>query len=223
MTTTLAFDIYGTLIDTQGIATALTTHVGEQAPLFAQLWREKQLEYTFRRGLMGVYEDFGICTRQALDYTCDRLQIPMAPKTQDALMDQYRSLSAFDDVSAGLNQLRQAGYPMFAFSNGLARDVQNLLEHAGIYDYFQGVVSVDEVKSFKPDPAVYAHFLRSANSEPTDTWLISSNPFDVIGALSAGWRAAWVRRDERAVFDPWNVKPTMVVKTIGELSAVVEN
>jgi 2-haloacid dehalogenase len=221
MTATLAFDIYGTLIDTQGIATALKTHMGEQALVFAQLWREKQLEYTFRRGLMGVYRDFSICTRQALDYTCDRLQTAMSPKTRDALMTQYRTLPVFDDVVAGLEQLAQAKYPMFAFSNGLAKDIQHLLEHAGISDYFQGVISVDEVKSFKPDPAVYAHFLSQANSQPIDTWLISSNPFDIIGALSAGWRAAWVKRDKQAVFDPWNLAPTAVVENINGLRAAL--
>lgn len=223
MPTTLAFDIYGTLIDTQGIATALSAHVGEQAPLFAQRWREKQLEYTFRRGLMGVYADFGLCTRQALDYTCDRLQVAISPQNRDALMSRYRSLPAFDDVSAGLEQLRQIGCPMFAFSNGLARDVQYLLEQAGISDYFKGVVSVDDVKSFKPDPAVYGYFLKRARSEPASTWLISSNPFDVIGALSVGWQAAWVKRDGRVIFDPWDIQPTAVVETVSDLSAVVTN
>src|SRR5208283_1694001 len=99
------------------------------------------------------------------------------------------------------------------FSNGRAEAVDSLLTQAGLRDFFLDVVSVDEVKSFKPDPGVYAHFLRRAGAPGADAWLISSNPFDVIGALSAGMRAAWVRRTPDALFDPWDLEPTLTVES----------
>lgn len=222
MATTLAFDIYGTLINPYGIAAALNAHMEEtQALAFAELWRNKQLEYSFRRGLMGSYENFSVCTQQALDYTCASCRVDLSTTVRAALLDEYRRLPAFDDVPMGLAQLSARDHRLFAFSNGLASDVQQLLQHAAIDGYFQGVISVDGIKSFKPDPVVYQHFLQQTGAQAATTWLISSNPFDVIGALASGWRAVWVQRDVQAPFDPWSWTPTAVVKQITELTKVV--
>ena len=117
--------------------------------------------------------------------------------------------------------LKGAGIRMFAFSNGRAEDVRGLLVNAGIEEHFEGVVSVDDVRSFKPDPAVYALFLRQAGAEVSESWLVSGNPFDVIGAMSVGMRAAWVKRSAKAVFDPWEIQPTVTVANMGELSEVL--
>ena len=87
--------------------------------------------------------------------------------------------------------------------------------------YFSGVVSTDEMKSYKPNPGVYSHFLRRAGALGVDAWLVSSNPFDVIGAVSAGMRAAWVRRSPEAVFDPWGIEPTITVNSLLNLSEQV--
>jgi 2-haloacid dehalogenase len=223
MNTTLAFDIYGTLIDTHGIVTVLQQHVGDQALHFSQIWRDKQLEYSFRRGLMHDYQDFSVCTRQALDYTCQLLQVEIPTQDRQVLMDNYRLLPAFGDVSKGLERLHAAGYKMLAFSNGLGADVRQLLEHAGLMVHLDGIISVDEVNSFKPDPAVYTHFLEQTHTQSDDIWLISSNPFDVIGAHAVGWRTVWVRRDTKSVFDPWGVEPNAVVGHLGEIIDIVSN
>jgi 2-haloacid dehalogenase len=111
---------------------------------------------------------------------------------------------------------------MFAFSNGSAEAVEMLLRHAGIRDYFLGVVSVDEMKSFKPNPGVYSHFLRRAETTGADAWLISSNPFDVIGAISAGMRAVWVKRSPEALFDPWGIEPTSTVNSLLNLAEQID-
>ena len=83
------------------------------------------------------------------------------------------------------------------------------------------MVSCDEVKSFKPNPGVYAHFLRRAATPGASAWLVSSNPFDVIGAMSAGMRAAWVRRSPQAVFDPWGIAPSVTVAELTTLAAAI--
>lgn len=218
MTGTLAFDVYGTLIDTHGVVTALREQVGEEAPRFSQRWREKQLEYSFRRGLMGAYDDFAVCTRQALDYTCQALNMPLSESVRAALMASYRTLPAFDDVATGLAAVRQAGHRTFAFSNGSADAVNQLLSHAGLDSQMDGTVSVEGVRSFKPNPAVYRHFVSETQSELASTWLISSNPFDVIGAQHAGWKTIWLQRDPAAVFDPWNIEPTCTVTTLAAVA-----
>lgn len=213
----LAFDVYGTLIDTHGVVTALSSMVGEQAQAFSQTWRDKQLEYSFRRGLQKDYQNFAVCTRDALEYTCLFYQLELSAAQKDELLAVYRVLPAFDDVTDALEKLKQAGAKMYAFSNGAADAVEGLLQHAGIRDYFDGVVSVDDLQTFKPNPAVYQHFLTQSGASAENAWLVSSNPFDVIGAVNIGMQAAWVQRSAAAIFDPWGVKPTETVSGLHEL------
>jgi 2-haloacid dehalogenase len=222
MAVTLAFDVYGTLINTHGVMVALEKHLGGTAAEFSRTWREKQLEYSFRRGLMQNYETFAVCTRQALDYTGAYYNVSLTDQDREELMGAYKVLPAFDDVAEGLSRARKSGFRMFAFSNGSAEAVEMLLTHAGIRGYFLGVVSVDEMKSFKPNPGVYSHFLRRAGAAGGDAWLISGNPFDVIGAISAGMSAAWVKRTPEALFDPWGIEPTLTVTSLLTLSGEIE-
>jgi 2-haloacid dehalogenase len=154
MAVTLAFDVYGTLIDTHGVVAKLEEIVGDRARDFSSTWRDKQLEYSFRRGLMQNYENFAVCTRDALDYTCSRYAVEMTPGQKQALLDSYRELPAFDDVDDALGDLAARDCRLYAFSNGSADAVETLLSAAGIRDRFLGVVSCDDVRSFKPNPAV---------------------------------------------------------------------
>lgn len=217
MATTLAFDVYGTLINTHGVLATLEELVGNKAKDFSNTWREKQLEYSFRKGLMQNYETFAVCTSQALDYTCACYGADLSDEQKKELMETYRVLPAFDDVEEGLTRLKTAGFRLFAFSNGAADALEVLLNNAGVRHLFLGVVSVDDIKSFKPNPAVYGHFLRRSESTGGSAWLISSNPFDVIGAISAGMKSAWVQRSPEAVFDPWGIEPTITVSSLTEL------
>jgi 2-haloacid dehalogenase len=217
MPATLAFDVYGTLIDTHGLVSRLEGLIGPAARAFSQAWRDKQLEYAFRRGLMQNYENFAVCTRQALDYTCASQRVALTDEQKRELLASYRTLPAFADVGEGLSCLQAAGFRLYAFSNGSEDAVETLLDSAGIRGHFLGVVSVDDLRSYKPNPGVYSHFLRRCGAAGNEAWLISSNSFDVIGAVSAGMRAAWVQRSKDAVFDPWGIEPTLTVTSIGDL------
>jgi len=217
MSVALAFDIYGTLIDPHGVVDELSKHVGDRAQEFSNIWRDKQLEYTWRRALMQRYQNFPVCTRQALDYTDTLLHTGLDESAKAALMQVYRVLPAYDDVPASLQALADAGFRLFGFSNGVEEAIIGLLEHAGIDQYFEGVVSVDALQTFKPDPQVYHHFIEVADTAPENCWLVSSNGFDVIGAVSAGMKAAWLRRSQSVVFDPWGVEPTLVMHSLDEL------
>ncbi len=212
-----AFDVYGTLIDTNGVSVLLEELIGSKSDLFMDTWRSKQLEYTFRRGLMKTYVDFNVCTHQALDYTCEKLGLDLSDDKKRDLLKVYDRLPAFPDVESGLASLRKRGYRLFAFSNGKEESVKNLLNTAKIFQYFDAVVSVDSIQTFKPDPAVYAYLLGQTKAQPSDLWLVSSNPFDVIGAISFGLPAAWVKRSPQAVYDPWGIKPSLTIKSLSEL------
>ena len=221
MTSTFAFDVYGTLIDPFDVSTKLNDYVGDKASQFAQTWRDKQIEYLFRRALMRDYKDFPTCTRQALEFANQHLQTELPDAAKDTLMEKYRVLPAYPGVPGGLKQLKAAGCRMYAFSNGQPEDLEHLLMHAGLTEHLDGIISVHTVRSYKPDPAVYQHFLDSTNARAHDTWLVSGNPFDVIGAQSAGWNTAWLKRNPATVFDPWGIEPTVTICDIGELAEVV--
>ncbi len=221
MTIAIAFDIYGTLINPHGVVDELTRHLDDRAQAFSNVWRDKQLEYSFRRGLMRRYANFPICTRQALDYTDSLLQTGLDDSVKESLMQLYRKLPAFDDVQASLQALSDRGLRLFGFSNGTADAVSGLLQHAQIDEFFEGVVSVDEIQTFKPDPDVYRHFAKVTATDMDRCWLVSSNAFDVIGAVSVGMKAAWLQRSDSVVFDPWGIAPTCIIHRPDELQEVI--
>ncbi|MDB4292753.1 haloacid dehalogenase type II [Maribacter sp.] len=221
MKKTLAFDVYGTLIDTSGVFKTLEPIIGPEALSFMEVWRNKQLEYSFRRGLMHAYVDFAVVTKEALEYCCLRFNKKLPKNQIQALMGSYKVLPAFDDVGAALYDLPQENYAKYAFSNGSADAVAGLLKNAKLLDLFEGVVSVERTKMFKPNPLVYRHFNDSTHSEKGNSWLISGNPFDVMGAISYGMKAVWVKRSADAVFDPWGIEPTAVISGLEELSGVL--
>lgn len=214
METVLAFDVYGTLIDTHGVVRRLGEYIGDSAAEFSSVWRSKQLEYSFRRGLMRTYETFDVCTRQALDYCCAHLGEDLTEDQKVVLLSEYRRLPAFDDVRGAISDLRGDGYVILAFSNGTLGAIEELLGAAQVRDLFDGVVSADDVRSFKPNPDVYDYLVSEAGVSPGQAWLISSNPFDVIGAVSVGLNSVWVRRAQASTFDPWGIEPTVTVSSL---------
>lgn len=218
MAITIAFDVYGTLIDTGGVKVALQKVVGDKAAAFSSTWRSKQLEYAFRRGLMQRYQDFAVCTREALDYSCLFYQENLSDAQKQTLLDTYSQLPAFADVEAGLTRLKAEGHQLFAFSNGSKQAVEALLSNADIRSFFAGIVSTDGIKSFKPNPEVYRYFLQKAGVTDNQAWLVSSNCFDVIGAVSAGMNAAWLQRQPTEIFDPWDIEPTISINSLVELA-----
>ncbi|MCX6177992.1 MAG: haloacid dehalogenase type II [Chlorobiales bacterium] len=214
---TIAFDIYGTLINTHGLIDMLQKHVGLNAWAFSHLWRQKQLEYSFRRGLMKQYRDFGICTAQALEYASLSFGISLTQKETRTLLNAYQTLPIFEDVVESLERAKNAGFKLYAFSNGKASDITKLLDQANISRFFIDLISVDDVQSFKPDPIVYHHFLDKSTANANNSWMVSANPFDVIGAVAAGMRSAWVQRSPDIPMDPWEFKPTLTIHNLNDL------
>lgn len=213
----LGFDVYGTLVDPLALAEPLAALVGEQAVPFAALWRTKQLEFSFRRGLMRRYVDFDVCTRQALLYTQQALRCTLPESDQARLLDAYLRLPVFSEVVETLSTLKQQGHRLVAFSNGVETSIRALLANAGVLPHLEDVVSVDDLRTFKPDPAVYAYLAQRTGRAAGDTWLVSSNAWDVIGAKAAGLRAVWVKRQSDAVFDPWDIGPDIIISQLSEL------
>ncbi|MCH4816047.1 MAG: haloacid dehalogenase type II [Saccharolobus sp.] len=185
----LAFDLYGTILDLSGIS---------------QEMRRKQLEYTWLLTIMGRYVDFDEVTKMAIRYTIGE------GKMEDEL-NKWRSLRAHPDV-VYLKDISTIA-DIYILSNGTTRSIEELLRLNGMLNYFKGIFSAEKVKEYKPSPKVYRYFLEAIKGE---AYLVSSNPFDVIGAKNAGMKAIYVNRRNLQV-DPLGYEPDVVVKDFKEL------
>ncbi len=219
---TLAFDVYGTLINTYGMVDLLQRYIGEEKAMpFATLWRDKQLEYSFRRSMMNRYEPFYTCTSNALDYCIEAFGVSITRDQHFSLIKRYQSLPVYKDVIACLSSISErSDLNIYAFTNGPLEEVERLFEDDGINQYFKDIISVDEIKQYKPDPSVYQHFLDRTKATAGDSWLISGNAFDVIGASTFGMNSIWVRRTEQQRMDPWGGRPTHTIQSLSELEAL---
>ncbi|WP_027921793.1 haloacid dehalogenase type II [Pseudomonas sp. URMO17WK12:I12] len=223
MTPTIAFDVYGTLIDTRSVEKVLRLLVGQKSVAVSELWRQKQLEYSFRRGLMQEYRDFSVCTRDALLFACESNGVKLSILEQEQAMHAYTELNAFEDVKDGLADLLMSKLRLFAFSNGSRTAIDALLRHATLRESFVDVLSVEAVRSFKPDPIVYEYLVKQCEVPARDVWLVSSNPFDVIGAANYGLRTVWLNRDPTVIFDPWGVEPDLVVRGLDDIASKIQS
>jgi len=151
----LAFDMYGTLVNPIRIWTQLEQYIPDGAHHIAEVWRQKQLEYSFRMSVMEQYEDFAWITRKALDYALMAAGKQLSETQKLVLMAQYNDLDRFPDVLLGLEQLHLRGFTMVVFSNGSPAMLNAIMQAAQLNSYFQGFVSVDEIRIYKPSPRAY--------------------------------------------------------------------
>jgi len=214
----LAFDVYGTLVDPIGIAAELERHAGDAARRIAETWRQKQLEYTFRLSVMERYEDFEWVTHRSLHHALAVAGLELSAGAVDELMASYDRLERFADVAEGLDRLHAAGHTLAILSNGTPRMLERVSLNAGLRPPIEDIVSVDEVRVYKPSPRVYLHAAERLRRPVETVRLVSANPFDVIGAEAAGMRGAWIDRSGNGLFDTLAEPPRMVVRTLVELA-----
>jgi 2-haloacid dehalogenase len=211
------FDAYGTLFDVHAAIARHRVAAGSAADRFSDLWRVKQLEYTWTNTLAGRYGDFWTLTQQALDYCFDRF--PSVDRgLRDALLDAYLRLDAFPDARPLLRELKARGVRTGILSNGAPAMLASAVKAAGIEAELDAVLSVDAVKMFKPRPEVYALATEAFSCLPGDVMFVSSNRWDVMGAAAFGFRAVWVNRtglpDEYS-----DCPPAATVKSLTEVLA----
>lgn len=221
MPSALCFDMYGTLFDTQSVASAVRRRLDAPDPVVAdlvQLWRRKQLEYSYQVALMDAYEPFWAVTGHALEYALDFYGIDRELVDTTGILTAYESLSPYDDAVAALDALSDDPIRLSILSNGNPEMLQTLATNAGLSDRFDAIISADEVSTFKPAPAVYENAADRLNEPIGDCWLISSNAWDVAGASHAGMGVAWVNRAN----EPAERIGGKATETIKSLSALPE-
>ena len=209
------FDAYGTLFDVHSVIDAGRAITSDPAALSA-LWRQKQLEYTWLRALMGRYEDFWAVTEAALRHSVRRLGLRADDGQLARLMEAYLSLPCFAEVPAALERL--AGRPRAILSNGSPRMLAAAVTASGLERHLQHVLSVDAVKTYKPSPAVYALAPRALGIPAAELLFVSSNAWDVAGAKSFGYQVAWCNRTG-APAEELGAAPDLVITRLDELPA----
>lgn len=209
------FDAYGTLFDVHAVVEAGREVTADPAALSAT-WRQKQLEYTWLRALMGRYEDFWAVTEAALRYAIRRLGLHATEAQFRRLMDAYLSLACFPEVPAALARL--AGRPRAILSNGSPRMLQAVVAASGLEGALEHVLSVDAVRTYKPSPLVYALAPRTIGVSAGELLFVSSNAWDVAGAKAFGYQVAWCNR-QGAPAEELGVAADLVVTTLADLSA----
>ena len=186
------FDAYGTLFDVHSAVARLRPRVGEQADALSQLWRAKQLEYTWLRALMGRHADFWQVTADALDCALARTGVDAA--VRDPLMQAYLALDCYPEVPTMLRRLRDGGLRTAILSNGAPRMLETGARSAGIDGLLDAILSVEEVGIYKPHPKVYQLAVDRLALRPDQIAFLSSNAWDISGAATFGLRAVWVNR-----------------------------
>ncbi len=207
------FDAYGTLFDVHSVVEAGRALTRDPQAL-SLLWRQKQLEYTWLRTLMGRYEDFWAVTEAALRFALGRLGIVAGDEAVARLMEAYLSLATFPDVAGALAGL--AGTPLGILSNGSPHMLDAAVGSSGLAGTFRHVLSVDAVRAYKPSPTVYELGPRAFGVPAGDILFVSSNAWDVAGAKAFGYRTCWCNR-LAAPMDQLGVSPDFEVRTLDEI------
>lgn len=187
------FDAYGTLFDVGSAVARLRDSVGDEADRLSALWRQKQLEYTWLRGLMGEFADFWTVTGDALDYAMDQIG-KNDPILRAKLMETYLSLDTFPEVVSTLQTLKDQGHKLAILSNGARHMLISAAKSSGILSLFDQILCVDELKTYKPHPDVYQLAVDKLEVEPGEISFQSSNGWDIAGAGHFGFRTAWINR-----------------------------
>lgn len=187
------FDAYGTMFDYASAAVRCRDELGDHFGRLTQLWREKQLQYTWLRALQDEHADFWQVTGDALDFALETLGVG-TPALRDRLMNLYLTLDAFPEVPACLRELRAAGLKTAILSNGSPRMLQAAVAGAGLADLLDAVLSVEEVGVYKPHPKVYQLVVDRLGIEPEAIAFQSSNAWDAYAASAFGMRVVWCNR-----------------------------
>jgi 2-haloacid dehalogenase len=199
------FDAYGTLFDVHAAVRRHAEAVGPEAQAFSDLWRVKQLEYTWVTSLMGQYRDFRALTEDALDFCLARYPAVDRGLRTD-LLQAYRRLDCFSEVPAVLSALRQRGAKIAILSNGTPRMLDEAVEAAGIGPLIDDIFSVDALQIYKTAPAAYALVTSTYKITAPDIAFQSSNRWDIAGAKAFGFACHWISRsgapDEYPDFPP---------------------
>ncbi len=208
------FDAYGTLFDVHSIVQRTGAGIRGDLEALSQLWRQKQLEFTWLRALMDRYQDFRQITEAALRTALAQLQIEANESQARRLMDAYLAPAVFPDAKIALDAL--GDLPKAILSNGSPMMLEAAVRNNGLETYFTSVISVDQVKTYKPSPIVYQLGTQTLGLPAEEILFVSSNAWDAAGAKGFGYSVCWCNRSGRAM-DQLGFAPDMMVASLDQI------
>jgi 2-haloacid dehalogenase len=218
MTYVYVFDAYGTLFDVHSAVARYRAEIGAHAEQMSEIWRAKQLEYTWTRTLMGEYRDFRVLTAQALDYAAARFA-GISPRLREKLLAAYERLDAYPDAAPALRTLKEKGAQTAVLSNGTPEMLDDAVQSAGLAGLLDRILSVDAVRQFKTAPEAYALVDQAFGVSRPSISFQSSNRWDIAGAAKFGFRTVWINRagqpDEYV-----DLPPSATLKSLEALQAL---
>lgn len=209
------FDAYGTLFDFNTAAERSRDALGDKADRLSEIWRQKQLQYTWLRSLMGRYTDFWEVTGEALDHAMNVVEIDNSDLRAE-LMQHYLSCDAYPDAADTLRKLKQSKLKTAILSNGSPTMLLSAVKSAGLSDTLDALLSADSVGVYKPHPTVYQLAVDQFKVSPSAICFMSSNGWDAYGAATFGFQVAWVNRTRQP---PENIptSPHIQLSNLAEL------
>lgn len=209
----IVFDLYGTLYDVHSVAGVCEQAFPGKGMALSQLWRQKQLEYTWLRSLMDKYLNFEVVTGDALGFACAALGLPLEEDMAIVLNDHYLRLAPHADIEAALHLLKDAGIPLGIISNGSHKSIAQVINNSGMGWAFDELISAEDVQVFKPHPKVYDLCERRMGLPREQILFVSANGWDASAASLAGFGTCWVNR-ALGPFDVLGATPTVVTEDL---------
>lgn len=216
----IVFDLYGTLYDVHSVAVRCEAHFPQRGREVSMLWRQKQLEYTWLRSLMGQYADFEKVTEDALVFTCRHLKLDLDAQRKGVLSEEYLRILPFAEVPVALRELNAHGVPLAILSNGSKRSIDAVVRNSGLHGEFAQLISVEDVQVFKPDAKVYELAERRLHVDRSAILFVSSNAWDVTGARHFGYPVCWVNRGG-GTFDEMGQRPDYITAGVDVLARAI--
>ena len=214
----IIFDAYGTLFDVNSAAKKCKGKIGDKWEGFANYWRTTQLEYTWLRSLMNRHKDFWQVTEDSLDKSMQAFKIDSSMRNE--LLDLYKVLSTFPEVKEVLNKLKEKNYKLAILSNGTPFLLNELVKSNNLDNIFDDIFSIEEVKTYKPDPKVYNIPIKKYQIQKNEVAYLSANTWDVSAGGNYGFNPVWINRNN-SIFDNLDYVPKYQVKHLGGLLDII--
>jgi 2-haloacid dehalogenase len=217
---TVTFDSYSTLVDVTAVESALADAVDDPEPV-SNHWRSRSLLYTTVANEVDAYDTFYALNRAALEHALESHGVDLPPDEQEAILETYHELAVFDDVRGGLQELDEAGVDVYVLSNGNPEMLASMVDHAGIGEFLEDIISADEVETFKPSAELYRHAAARTGTPIDRVAHVSALFYDVLGASHAGMTGVWLDRGTT----PWDDvagAPDAVVSAIREVGPTLD-
>jgi 2-haloacid dehalogenase len=216
------FDAYGTLFDVYSVGALAEELFPGNGKALANIWRERQIDYTRLRTLCDQYIDFWEITKDALKYACASLKLDLTDDKFEKLMQQYAHLAAFSENLGVLDQLKTKGLHLGILSNGTRKMIDSAVDSAQMSGYFDHILTVEGIRKFKTVPEAYQLGPDSFHLDVSDILFVSSNCWDACGATWFGYQTLWVNRAGMPL-EELHVEPTVIGSTLNDVFKLIQH